>query len=483
MKPAPDRRPAAGRYRYADLLRVVAIGAVAVGHWLLTSITYRDRRLSGLDAIGYVSWAGWVTLAFQVMPVFFLVGGYVHAGSWARHQERGGDWAGWVRAHAMGLLWPAAVYVTVAVLSVEAARMAGAGTAELAQAGWLVALQLWFLPVYLLLIALTPAMLAAYRRWGLAVPAVMAVGAAAVDVGVVGGGVHVVGYANYLLVWGSIYVWGFAWRDGTLTRPRWRPYALAAAGAGALAGLVTWGPFPVDMIGAGERVANTSPPSIALLAYAAAQTGLVLAAAPAVSRLLARPRWWQPVSRLDPGVMLVYLWHMVPVIIVAVAFYPTGIMPQPRIGSAEWWALRPAWIALLAVILVPIIAGLVWVHRPLLRLLPGGLGPARPWSPAVLLPGLAAAGFGLTKLAIGGFAPGGGLPALALAACACGLLLTLLSGPPSAGHDPRPQQPGAAPLRAGPSPSASPASTFPDAIRHTPLPRTTVSSQAGQGPG
>ena len=304
MKPAPDRRSAAGRYRYADLLRVVAIGAVAVGHWLLTSITYRDRRLSGLDAVGYVSWAGWVTLAFQVMPVFFLVGGYVHAGSWARHQERGGDWAGWVRAHAMGLLWPAAVYVTVAVLAVEAARMAGAGTAELAQAGWLVALQLWFLPVYLLLIALTPAMLAAYRRWGLAVPAVMAVGAAAVDVGVVGGGMHVVGYANYLLVWGSIYVWGFAWRDGTLTRPRWRPYALAVAGAGALAGLVTWGPFPVDMIGAGERVANTSPPSIALLAYAAAQTGLVLAAAPAVSRLLARPRWWQPVSRLDPAVML-----------------------------------------------------------------------------------------------------------------------------------------------------------------------------------
>ena len=68
--------------------------------------------------------------------------------------------------------------------------------------------------MYLLLIASTPAMLAAYRRWGLAVPTVMAAGAAAVDVGVVGAGVHVVGYANYLLVWGSIYVWGFAWRAG-----------------------------------------------------------------------------------------------------------------------------------------------------------------------------------------------------------------------------------------------------------------------------
>ena len=43
--------------------------------------SYRDGRLSGLDAIGRISWAGWVTLAFQVMPVFFLLGGYVHADS------------------------------------------------------------------------------------------------------------------------------------------------------------------------------------------------------------------------------------------------------------------------------------------------------------------------------------------------------------------------------------------------------------------
>jgi len=38
---------------------------------------------------------------------------------------------------------------------------------------------------------------------------------------------------------------------------------------------------------------NTNPPSIALLAYAAAQCGLVIAAGPAVSRLLARPRPWR----------------------------------------------------------------------------------------------------------------------------------------------------------------------------------------------
>ena len=273
-----------GRNRYADLLRVLAIGGVVYGHWLLVSITYRDGQLSGVDAVHYVSWGRWVTWLFQVMPVFFLVGGYVNARSWTAHHARGETWTRWVRDRAMRLLWPTAVYVVVMVVAVTLARAAGVNPAEIAEAGWLVALQLWFLPVYLVLIALTPPLLAAHRRWGLAVPAVMAAAAVMVDAGVLGPHLHVIGYLNYLFVWGSIHQWGFAWQDGTLTTPRWRPYALAAGGAALLAGLVTSGTFMADMVGSG----NTNPPSIALLAYAAAQAGLVLAAEPWVSGLLAR---------------------------------------------------------------------------------------------------------------------------------------------------------------------------------------------------
>jgi len=47
------------------------------------------------------------------------------------------------------------VYVIVAVLAITAARLAAVSLAEIAEAGSLVALQLWFLPVYLLLVALT----------------------------------------------------------------------------------------------------------------------------------------------------------------------------------------------------------------------------------------------------------------------------------------------------------------------------------------
>ena len=88
-----------------------------------------------------------------------------------------------------------------------------------------------------------------------------------------GRGWYVLGYANYLLVWGSIHQWGFAWQDRTLTRARWRSYALAAGGAALLAGLLASRRYMVDMVGSG----NTNPPSIALLAFAAAQCGLVIA--------------------------------------------------------------------------------------------------------------------------------------------------------------------------------------------------------------
>ena len=78
--------------------------------------------------------------------------------------------------------------------------------------------------------------------------------------------------------------------------------------------------------------------------------------------------------------------------------------------------------ALLAVILVPLIAGRPRLHRPLLRVLPTGLALGRPWSPALSDSLRAATGFGLTKLAIGGFAPGGRLPGpapIAYAAACC----------------------------------------------------------------
>ncbi|WP_073812768.1 acyltransferase family protein [Kitasatospora sp. CB01950] len=418
--PLPSASP--GRNQYADLLRVGAICAVVLGHWLLTDLTYRAGRVSGLDALDYVSWGRWATLLFQVMPVVFLVGGYANAASWTAHRRAGGSWTSWVHRRALRLLLPTTVYLGVVSLAAAAAWAGGAGAAELARAGWYLALHLWFLPVYLLLIALTPALHAAHTRRGLAVPAAMAVGAALVDLAILGPRLPLLGFANYLLVWGAMHQWGFAWHDGSLTRGH-RPLVLALAGALLLTGLLTWGPFPVDMIGAGLPAGNTTPPSIALLAFAAAQCGLLLAAEPLARRLPPSAL----LHRLNRAVMTVYLWHPVPVVLVAVTLYPARLAPQPAIGGWQWWALRPAWFALLAALLALLVAAVHRAQRPLLH-----LPPLPSPSPVLLACALATTLPALAWLAVNGFAPSGRPPVLALAAYALGigLLLARTTPPP-----------------------------------------------------
>jgi fucose 4-O-acetylase-like acetyltransferase len=472
--PGAGLAAAGGRNRYADLLRVLAIGLVVLGHWLLTSVSDQGGQLSGGSAMADISWSGWGTLLFQVMPVFFLVGGYVNALSWIRHRDEGARWADWVRRRAIRLLRPTTLFVAVIVIAVAACGLAGANPAELAQAGWGVALQLWFLPVYLLLIALTPALLRAHRRWGLAVPAVSALAAAGVSAGVIGAHLTGLGYANYLLVWGTMHQWGFAWQDGTLTRRRWRPWALAAAGGLALGALLSCGPFPVNMVGTtGGGVNNTIPPSVALLAFAAVQAGLVLAAEPAVSVLLARGgRLWRGVRWLNDRVLTIYLWHMVPTVVVALALYPSGLMSQPAAGSAAWWALRPAWIAALALALAPLAVGLARFEHPV-WIRPAGLarrpGPGA-LAAALTALGVAAAGVALARFAVFGLAPGGTVPTAAVAGYGGGVALILLApaapapdrtAPVTARSAPAPPAP-APPVVAprDPAPPAPPADTW-----------------------
>src|SRR5262245_14027741 len=70
----------ATRDRYVDLLRVASLAVLVLGHWLMAVIT--------VDAAGRVGVGNLLALeprlqpltwAFQVMPVFFFVGGFSHA--------------------------------------------------------------------------------------------------------------------------------------------------------------------------------------------------------------------------------------------------------------------------------------------------------------------------------------------------------------------------------------------------------------------
>ena len=77
---AADTPPS--RNRYVDWLRALSISAVVFGHWLIAApwIAADGLRLDHMLAVQ--PWTQWLTLLFQVMPVFFLVGGYSNAASW-----------------------------------------------------------------------------------------------------------------------------------------------------------------------------------------------------------------------------------------------------------------------------------------------------------------------------------------------------------------------------------------------------------------
>ncbi|MEV0903311.1 acyltransferase family protein [Streptomyces hokutonensis] len=418
------------RDRYVDFLRAWAIVLVVFGHWLITGLVRASNGAIGApELLATVPWTQWLTLGFQIMPLFFLAGGHAAGGSWARAQADGRTATGWVGQRALRLLLPAGVYSGLVLVAVAICAAAGVDPGTLALVGWAMAMQFWFLPVYLLLSAATPVLHAAHRRWGLRVPVVMGAVAVVADTLVVTVHAPGVGLLNYVLVWGVAYQLGFCWRDKLLTERSAVPAFLAAGGAVAFAALVRLGPFPVSLIlVTGQSPSNTNPPSVAMLAWAVGQAGLALLLAPALRRLLERAQLWRLVRPLGGISMTLYLWHMLPVLIVAGAFYLTGLAPEPAYGSGSWWALRVPWLAVLGVVLVGVVGALGPLERALSVVYeltrPGDL-PRRPWA---LWVGMAASVSALIWFAGHGFAYGGRFPVLPAMGLVVGVGLVMVTG-------------------------------------------------------
>ena len=126
--------------------------------------------------------------------------------------------------------------------------------------------------------------------------------------------------------------------------------------------------------------------------------------------------------------MALYLWHMVPVVIVAVIGYPAGWLPQPAEGSGQWWLARLEWVAVLSVVTAVELALLWWGRRLFAAPLPSLDVLKRGWAEAVMLVGASMAAYALTLLAAGGFAPYAHYPWLTATIYAVGVLLVALSG-------------------------------------------------------
>lgn len=344
----------ADRNRYADLLRLGSLLVVVVGHWLMAAVTVTGGQLSGENVLVAQPWSRWLTWVFQVMPVFFFVGGYANATGWASARARGIGYVEWLRARAARLLRPAVPVVALWVPLAGLLALAGVPDDVLRLGTGTVMVPLWFLSVYVVIVALTPVSVWLHERFGAAAFVGLVATAAVVDAAHLAG-VPVIGWMNFVWVWAAVHQLGYLWRDGALTRSRLTAPALAIVGFGALVVLTMLLGYPVSMLGVdGAARTNNAPPSLALVALGVGQVGLLVAARGVAEPWLARARVWAAVVTAGSVAMTLYLWHMSAMVAGIGIAYGLRLLPDAAFDTT-WWMTRPLWIAFLAALLAPLV--------------------------------------------------------------------------------------------------------------------------------
>ncbi|MET8853584.1 acyltransferase [Amycolatopsis sp. NPDC004625] len=387
-------QPGASRDRFLDVVRAGAILAVIAQHWTMPVLSYADGHLATGNALATPGW--WVvTWLSQVMPLVFFAGGAANLISF----RRAGSTRQWLGARLKRLMVPVLPLMAVWLVMPDFLRGLGVPPQPLQVASAIAAQLLWFLAVYVLVVLLTPLMVAAHRRWGLKVPLVMGVAGVLVDVARFNDFGYI-GYANAVFVWVAVHQLGFHYVEGRLgSLTRRAALTLSAAGFGVTALMVAFGPYPASMIGMpGAPVSNMSPPTVLLAFLAVGQIGLLLAFRPQLNALAARPGVGSALGWLGARFMSVYLWHMPALIVVAgVTVYGLGY-ETPAPGTVFWLVMAPAWFAVCGLVLLGLLR--LFAHFEMQRDTAGV---------AVGIPQLVVAGVlisgGLLGLAAHGFAP------------------------------------------------------------------------------
>jgi len=251
-------------------------------------------------------------------------------------------------------------------------------------------------------VVLVPLTYAAWQRFGMQSFWVLAIAAALDDTLFFAANLRLVGWLNYGLIWLAVHQLGYAWRDGWFSRPR-RALTWAGGGFVVLVVLVTVGPHPVSLVSVpGADVSNSLPPKLPMLLIGIVQSGLLLALEAPFRRWLARPTPWTLTVLINGMIMTIFLWHLTAsTLVIGLALVLGGIGLTVEPGSAAWWALRPAWLALYLVALAGLAVVFSFFERGR-----AGIAPASGWRQVT---GAALVCGGLAFLALDGVAGSGPL--------------------------------------------------------------------------
>ncbi len=345
------------RNRVVDFLRAASILVVVFGHWLMAAITIEDGELVPGHLLVLADWTHPLTWVFQVMPVFFLVGGYANGLSWRSARRRGEAYGGWLRSRLRRLILPVVPLLLFWTAGGWLGLRLGLDWEVLQLASQVALVPTWFLAAYVVIVTLAPPGLWLWGRWGWwSITAGIAL-AGICDLLSIGLDIVPVGFLNYILVWGTVHQVGYAWLDGTIDR-LWERALMAVVGLAGVLLLVGLGPYPVAMVGLDtSEITNSYPPRVTLAFLGLFQSGLVLLLERPLHRMLQRPKAWTVVVGISARIMTLYLWHLTAMVTVIglsllVGGFGLGIEPL----SGQWWLSRPLWFIVLALVTLGFVA-------------------------------------------------------------------------------------------------------------------------------
>ena len=329
-----------------DIARVFCVVLVVVIHLLMLGVGFDDsgallvtRPLEEQPWFAYATWAG------QIMPLFFVVGGFASLTAWRSLSRRGGGAAQYVRNRVLRLAQPAFPLFVFYVAVIGGARLIGIDPQLLDVVIVGAGLPLWFLAAYTLCQAFVPTMAGWHARAPKATLGVLLAGAILVDTLRYATGISEIGLVNLFFVWLLIQQIGFWYADGWFSaRSPWQLVAIALVSYATLFPLTMIGPYSDDML------TNLNPPTLPLVALALAQACVLRLLRPSLAALMSTHAARAVVFVVGTRLMTIYLWHL-PLIIAlsGVALLIPGASPPP--GSEAWWLTRPVFFVVVAIAL------------------------------------------------------------------------------------------------------------------------------------
>ncbi|WGW10819.1 acyltransferase [Saxibacter everestensis] len=392
------------RDRAVDLVRSASLFVVVLLHAMMVGVSVVDGDLSVGNAIADSGWFVPVSWLIQVMPLFFIVGGFASITSWRRMRARGASWTEYVNGRLQRLTVPAVVMISAVGLGLAIAQAAGMPADLLAEASLRIGQPLWFLAVYIGCSALVPIMSALHFRARRLTLLGLLIGVVGVDALRMGSGLDGFGYLNLAFVWLLIQQLGFVYADGWLeARSRRQLIVGLCASLAVLVVITGTGLYSADML------TNLNPPTVCLVLLGVGQLCLFGLIRPALNRWMANTSRQRAVTLLGDHAMTVYLWHM-PVILAIVSVMIATRMPLPEPQSATWWVTRPLWLLTIAIVTFPVAMLLARVEASSGNAQWQSLLPARRlvrgWAPSAAGPLAVVLGIaGICTVLLAGFAP------------------------------------------------------------------------------